>query len=992
MKKKFILFFLGIAGFFIFLSSVSSETCCEKTINNLICQSGQCNGNYRSSPNSCSEVDFCNGYCIDTTEGTCAPSPQLACGDGQWIQDYDGSLCENGCCYHGDNAEFITLARCNIKQGTWDSSVLINECRVLSQEFGACNIGERCTYTTEEDCISNQNGNFRAGVFCHMPPQHDHKKCFENDVYWFDSEGNREDIVVDCTEGTQMCEESSNGPMCKSTKCVDENNKQRIDGESWCKYDAYVGDSDDVVGSEHCKLYCDKGKIKLENCGEYRTEICSERIYNGISQAKMRVNLGKNCFEIDTAEECEVIPDCRVQNVNVDNGFKFGACVPKYPEGFDIYSESSSGNGEDICKLATMNCERRYWRASDLDDYDCTDNCKCGAFDFIEQMNALCVSIGDCGNSANYEQKITNNIDVSCAVYGGCYYYNLTGSAALSRCRFDPGPSSDKSEEEFASEVCRDYNSMEKPWEKETKKIFSTPNVIGSNTPRWVISERTRGGNADKLALINPTIGDYKQEHGWSGVKTNNVIFTCKPWRPRVGGDNCEKCNNNTLIKCTDYRCGSLGKECEILEETRDTENPLCYDVYEDETEPPIISFGGADGGLTNEISTNGVKIKNSNKECIEKYTKINFTLNTNERSECKWSQARTTNFESMVETFIEKGVYSTEHKIEELSLEFNDKLQMFVRCSDPNENWNLNEYVVDICISPQPDETAAIIDKYSPPNGSYIKKGVTEKAIEIFPHEPAECKYDNVAGKSYEEMTNKMNCNIDEPWPIERKCKTTLKNLIEEQNDIFIKCNDSSGNINTEDFAYTLFSTKEDLKIESIAPNGITRDNPISVTEPLYLEVATSGGAFEGRANCSFLFAEQLWRDEFTETNSNFHKYKITSNLPDGEYNFNVKCEDDAGNKAEANATYYIEIDSTPPIVTRAYKEGGNLKIITNEPATCAYSFQRCNFNLENGTSMTNALSVIHTASLINGQTYYIKCEDLWKNENPSCAIKVKT
>ena len=38
----------------------------------------------------------------------------------------------------------------------------------------------------------------------------------------------------------------------------------------------------------------------------------------------------------------------------------------------------------------------------------------------------------------------------------------------------------------------------------------------------------------------------------------------------------------------------------------------------------------------------------------------------------------------------------------------------------------------------------------------------------------------------------------------------------------------------------------------------------------------------------------------------------------------------------------------------------------------------------------MTAATSTKHSASWIPGQTYYIKCEDLWENKNPRCAIKI--
>ena len=36
----------------------------------------------------------------------------------------------------------------------------------------------------------------------------------------------------------------------------------------------------------------------------------------------------------------------------------------------------------------------------------------------------------------------------------------------------------------------------------------------------------------------------------------------------------------------------------------------------------------------------------------------------------------------------------------------------------------------------------------------------------------------------------------------------------------------------------------------------------------------------------------------------------------------------------------------------------------------------------------MTSGLSTMHSATWNPGQTYHIKCGDIWDNENPSCMI----
>ena len=109
------------------------------------------------------------------------------------------------------------------------------------------------------------------------------------------------------------------------------------------------------------------------------------------------------------------------------------------------------------------------------------------------------------------------------------------------------------------------------------------------------------------------------------------------------------------------------------------------------------------------------------------------------------------------------------------------------------------------------------------------------------------------------------------------------------------------------------------------------------------------------------------------------------------GNFNISIKCKDIAGNIANGNAVFNLEVDSEPPVAVRVFYEGGNLKLITNEKARCYYDFNSCEFNLENGTSMTSLSSTEHSANWIVGKTYYIKCKDDWDNENPTCAIKAE-
>jgi len=232
--------------------------------------------------------------------------------------------------------------------------------------------------------------------------------------------------------------------------------------------------------------------------------------------------------------------------------------------------------------------------------------------------------------------------------------------------------------------------------------------------------------------------------------------------------------------------------------------------------------------------------------------------------------------------------------------------------------------------------------------------------------------------------------------WP----CHTTLTNLTIE-NEFYIKCKDKPWwencsdedkekyeprNINAEDFVYALYVSENELKIDSILPQGKIEAGfePISMD----LEVETSGGVDNGICTCYYEWAGN-WI-QFLDTFSDYHKQKGLD-LMGGDFNISIKCEDDAENIAYGNADFSLNVDSSAPIVVRAYKSGNNLKLITNEKARCYYDFNGCDFALVNGSSMSYSLSTEHTSEWIIGQTYYIKCKDIWENENPTCAIIVE-
>lgn len=1025
MKKYLVLgvVFLGVVfTAIIFSNDLVSATCCQVDANGLTCQENvACDNLYSSSPNACNiKGSFCeSGYCLDLEEGWCSSgSPKFECEEedgGQWFKERTGTACEVGCCYIGENTDPMTQKRCEVlaqrhsyKDYSFVLGVPEEQCKYFSGNFGACVHGGSCTITDEESCSREYNGQFYEENFCsdsELGLNYESQKskgCYENDIYWFDSGGNREGLIKECVDRAEICEIGSDGPYCKSTLCNDTiNNKMRINGESWCNYEGYVGDGKDLVGSEHYRLYCEDGEIKvyLETSSFGRNMICAESIDGGISVATLRKNNWKDCLFIDDLDFCDQTLDCKVVSIDVAEYFKFDTCVPKYPPGFDLTSTNPVENGKDVCGLATKTIEEAWdddgWLSSD----DCEANCGYDWVGFVTQMNNLCTSMGDCGISISYAGDKSESFEITTNGRKGtlemCYLYGLTGEIPQKYRYVFTNPFEDYNEERVQREIenaCAEYFVAKRNFLTTEQSIgtflsLTKENVIGDNTPHPKDLKSNAKNLPEELTTINEiSLDDYYGKRDY----TKQFTFVCKPWEPPSNGDNCSLCNGDPFAPCTEYKCHSLGKSCEILDNT----NQICYNKYSKETDPPEISFKSIEGNYKFVEGNNGAQIKSPDGvTCPQKGNRLNFTIQTDEPAQCKWSYTSVFGFENMENNFIENGDWSYEHRIENLKLNQDDRLRLYARCIDPNTNYNHAEYIIDICVSPEPDAKMPDIESFSPEDESFLKLGKTQTQLRIILDGAAQCKYDLTPNIAYENMQNNLSCNFNDSFANENFCETQLQSLTEFENKIYIKCNDTSGNFNINDEVYTLFATQEALRIDSTLPTeGVVRERPITKAAPLTLKVITGGGAYNGVSTCRFSFEGNYWKDDFLE-NSKTHEYQITSNISNGNYSVKFTCEDKAGNEAEKVLNFFVDIDSSAPVIISQNRAGENLEIETNEDAECYYRNDRAQFSTTDATSITTGFDTKHTirdyASWMN---YYVRCKDLYGNENVTIINSTET
>lgn len=523
-------------------------------------------------------------------------------------------------------------------------------------------------------------------------------------------------------------------------------------------------------------------------------------------------------------------------------------------------------------------------------------------------------------------------------------------------------------------------------------------------------------GLAAPLTLVSTTLFLIGLLSGYGKRETRIVEFKCQPWVAPNGGDDCEKCNADPTRPCTKYRCESLGQLCQIKNENE--ENPICISLPRDNVYP-IISAG--------EVKSKGHEFQNENRAdwtvvmtgCFEEFEDAWFTLNTDEYSQCQYSFSRQTvpEYDLMNgESPLEENLFAKEHNFYFKIPTINDEniydvheigdgvrkegsLDVYVKCQDGQQppNYDIKEYVVKMCVQSGPDENEVNYAKIKtePLNGALLKYGTKEIELKIWTDEKVElCKYDDVGEKSYENMRYSFVAGASDyrGW----LNSAILTNLVPGKNTVYIKCKDVSGNINSKDFEYNLEVSKSELKIDSVSFSyGVKKINsgeifevglePISVG----MEVKTSGGSQNGKATCLWGSTVAGSKELFKSTFSNLHKQTLTPRFS-GKFDNYIYCHDDAENGASVVGEFEIVVDSSPPQITRAFKEDGNLQIATDELAKCYFSLDGCDFSPKDGIAMTPTFSETHSTAWNSGITYNIKCEDVFGNVNPNCAIKI--
>jgi hypothetical protein len=518
------------------------------------------------------------------------------------------------------------------------------------------------------------------------------------------------------------------------------------------------------------------------------------------------------------------------------------------------------------------------------------------------------------------------------------------------------------------------------------------------------------------------------------------VRFTCAQWdapsgkglTPTQMTQRCKMCNDQKDLPCTEYQCRSLGQGC-VLVNDASTGNQLCIWNNTRDILPPVITpwkealipneyvytpdntISPPDKGVkisytgTQHVSTDGTT------KCAPPFTPVSFGVQLDEPAKCKISPMNVPSYAEMADVFMGRGIrdYNQSFTLslpsaeamaaDNITADNGGKYELYVRCEDANGNVNIANFVFKFCISQGPDITPPAIIGTSILNNTPIAYNQSNMPIELyvtdqtFTKANASCRWSRL-DKNYNVMENNLSCThslLDMNSQLAYTCRGNLTGLKDGQsNKFYFRCIDDLGNANTQSYPLTLLGTAP-IKIDSVGPTGILRGP--SETVNVNLTAETSGGYKDGNAICAFSetgtpgsYVDFFYGYDVEPFSTNIHSQEL--GLAAGNYTYFIKCRDQGGNADEKNVTFRVEVDTSPPIVVRVYKdeESNTLKIITDETADCVYSNTNCDYIFDQGTPIDSSDQIEHNIDWDISKDFYIKCKDQYGQIPPEkeCSI----
>jgi hypothetical protein len=502
----------------------------------------------------------------------------------------------------------------------------------------------------------------------------------------------------------------------------------------------------------------------------------------------------------------------------------------------------------------------------------------------------------------------------------------------------------------------------------------------------------------------------------WLTYQKEYYVVQCAPSRAPYGSDNCQKCNEDPLRPCSQSRCEVLGLGCvyndtvSILGRTFPDGNGMCMKSFNSGQAPWITNMTVVDVQGTyyatsppNPLSSapQTITISKADGSSIPDGTILFTTIHLNEKSFCQWDTQSTQNISAMTYPYA-GGAFALE-----MTDTFAASLRQnayYVRCANAYGNANAAEYIFRFSTTTGPDITPPYIVAVDPADGWKFSNTMQAQNITMTAYlgldasPPINCTFSRTNGlQSYDMMKAESG----------QECESTMVGpnigceffdvtlTADVENTFYIKCKDDAITPNEmPDSTKVTYYPAPPLLITSIDPAEGSRFPPgCSMQTQIELRATTAEGSDNGNATCQWTnWSDYTHLTYFTETRSTSHVTNVTLENA-GKQIIYIECYDNALSTARANTTFYIDVDSIAPNITRMYKDGSSLVIQTNEQATCAYnrggSSSNCKFNAThwyNAVNFSTSDGFMHTTDWtktvgLGIDDWYVKCYDACKN-----------
>jgi hypothetical protein len=282
-----------------------------------------------------------------------------------------------------------------------------------------------------------------------------------------------------------------------------------------------------------------------------------------------------------------------------------------------------------------------------------------------------------------------------------------------------------------------------------------------------------------------------------------------------------------------------------------------------------------------------------------------------------------------------------------------------------------------------QPDTTPP--GRFNPQPSGTLPSGTTSVNMNLTTNESATCRYSTSSGIPYSSMTNTFS-------GAGTMFHSTIVSSLSNGNtyNYYVRCNDTAGNTNTDDFAISFSVASPPDLPPSITFVSPTRANNTNVSGN-YIEVNVS--LSENPGSCLLNWYSGAWAN-YTMSISGLYCYRNMTSLPNSVYQFRVYANDTAGNLNVSETRYvgvsYSNPDATPPNLTiltplnasQASQNWVLINVSANEPlSSCKLDW---NGIANESWTAQGSYCWINKTSLVNGTyTFRVYANDSAGNWN---------